>query len=110
MEGLLTLKNDLTSYSDRRIKKNLSPLTACLDNIDHIHGYRYQRIDCNDDQYCIGLIAQEIEEYYPELVIDVCRDNTTIKTVNYQAFSGVLLECIRELKEKITLLENKIFA
>jgi predicted acyltransferase (DUF342 family) len=109
MEGLLTLKNDLTTYSDRRIKKNLSPLTDCLDSIDHIHGYRYQRIDCKDDSQCIGLIAQEIEAYYPELVTDVTRDNQIIKTVNYQAFSGVLLECIRELKEKISLLENKIF-
>jgi cytoskeletal protein CcmA (bactofilin family) len=110
MEGLLTLKNDLTSYSDRRIKKNLSPLTDCLDSIDHIHGYRYQRIDCKEDQHCIGLIAQEIETYYPELVTDVSLDNGIIKTVNYQAFSGVLLECIRELKEKIRVLENKIFA
>ena len=107
--GLLTLQNDLTSYSDRRIKKNITPLGKCLDTITHIHGYRFQRKDRMDDSYSIGLIAQELEETYPELVTEVKVGDEWIKTVHYQAFTGVLLECIQELKEKITLLENKIF-
>jgi hypothetical protein len=107
--GLLTLQNDLTSYSDRRIKKNITPLTNCLDTISQIHGYRFQRTDRSDESYSIGLIAQEVEETYPELVTEVKVGDDSIKTVHYQAFVGVLLECIQELKEKITLLENKIF-
>jgi len=107
--GLLTLQNDLTSYSDRRIKKNITPLGKCLDTITGIHGYRFQRKDRMDDSYSIGLIAQELEETYPELVTEVKVGDEWIKTVHYQAFTGVLLECIQELKEKITLLENKIF-
>jgi len=107
--GLLTLQNDLTSYSDKRIKKNITPLSKCLDHITHIHGYRFQKKDQKDDSYSIGLIAQELEENYPELVTEVKVGEEWIKTVHYQAFTGVLLECIQELKEKITLLENKIF-
>ena len=107
--GLLTLQNDLTSYSDRRIKKNITPLGKCLDTIADIHGYRFQRTDRKDDSYSIGLIAQELEETYPELVTEVKVGDERIKTVHYQAFTAVLLECIQELKEKITLLENKIF-
>jgi hypothetical protein len=106
--GLLTLQNDLVSYSDRRIKKNITPLVNGLDNITSIHGYRYQRIDRPDESYSIGLIAQEIEETYPELVTEIKLGEDTIKTVNYQGFTGVLLECIQELKERILHLENKI--
>jgi len=108
MNGLLTLKNDLTSYSDRRIKKNIKPLTHCLDKITTIHGYTFQRIDREDDKVYIGMIAQEIEAPFPELVQEIEENGTRIKTVNYPAFTSVLLECIQELKERITLLENKI--
>jgi len=103
LKGLLTLQNDLTSYSDRRIKKNIYKLESSLDKIQDIHGYTYQRIDRDDDRQCIGLIAQEVEGSFPELVYD----QGDIKTVNYQAFTSVLLECIHELKERITFLETK---
>jgi predicted acyltransferase (DUF342 family) len=104
MNGMLTLKNDLTSYSDRRIKKNIVPLENCLDKITNIHGYTYKRIDLDNSKTFIGMIAQEIELPFPELVTEL----NGIKTVNYPAFTSVLLECIQELKEKIVLLENKI--
>ena len=106
--GLLTLQKDLLSYSDRRIKKNITPLEDCLDKITQIHGYRYQRIDHEDPSYSIGLIAQEIEETYPELVTEIKVGKETLKTVNYQAFNGVLLECIQELKRRVLHLENKL--
>ena len=106
--GLLTLQKDLLSYSDRRIKKNITPLEDCLDKITHIHGYRYQRIDHEDPSYSIGLMAQEIEETYPELVTEIKVGKETLKTVNYQAFNGVLLECIQELKRRVLHLENKL--
>ncbi len=109
MKGLLTLENELFSYSDRRIKKNITPLEHCLDKTEHMHGYRYQRRDRVDEEYHIGLIAQEVESSFPELVTEISIGNDRIKTVQYQAFTGVLLECIHELKEKIIRLENKIF-
>jgi hypothetical protein len=108
MNGLLTLKNDLTSYSDRRIKKNIQPLEECLDKITTIRGYTFQRRDRTDEKVYIGMIAQEIEGPFPELVNEFEDNGATIKTVNYPAFTSVLLECIRELKERIIVLENKI--
>jgi hypothetical protein len=104
MKGHLTLMDEVTSYSDRRIKKNIHKLENCLDKITTIHGYTFQRMDLDSNKQFIGLMAQEIEGPFPELVTEV----DDIKTVNYTAFTSVLLECIQELKEKITLLENKI--
>jgi hypothetical protein len=103
MNGVLTLNNDLISYSDKRIKKNIHKLETCLDKITPIHGYTYERIDHKEDKTYIGLIAQEVELSFPELVAE----QGDLKTVNYQAFTSVLLECIHELKERITFLEMK---
>ena len=49
----------------------------------------------------MGLIAQEVEEVFPELVTE--KDN--IKSINYQSFTAILLECIKELNDAI---KNKI--
>ena len=61
-------------------------------------------MDLEHSDTFIGMMAQEIEGPFPELV----KELDGIKTVNYAAFTTVLLECIQELKEKIVLLENKI--
>jgi hypothetical protein len=52
----------------------------------------------------LGLIAQEVEINYPEIVFE----KNDIKSINYSSFIAVLLECIKELNTKIENLENKI--
>jgi hypothetical protein len=46
------------------------------------------------------VIAQELEEILPELV-----NGDENKTVNYNGLVGVLIEAIKELKEKVEVLE-----
>jgi hypothetical protein len=84
------------------LKENIKPLTDCLSKINKLNGCSFTRNDLSDkDKKYIGLIAQEVEEVFPELVTEV--DN--IKSVNYQAFTAVLLECVKELS---TIIQNKI--
>ena len=45
----------------------------------------------------IGLIAQEVEELFPELVIT---DEDGIKSVDYSKMVPVLVEAIKELKSE----------
>jgi len=108
ISGNVTLDNDLTiggnitSKSDKRLKENITPLTDCLSKINKINGCSFTRNDLPDkNKKYLGLIAQEVEEVFPELVTEV--DN--IKTVNYQAFTAVLLECVKELS---VIIQNKI--
>ena len=91
------LSGNIISRSDRNIKTNIIPIEDCLEKINNISGYRYNRIDLNDNKTHIGLIAQEIEEIFPELVIE----SNNIKGINYQGFIAVLLNCIKELNKKI---------
>ena len=108
--GNLTLDNDLiiggniTSASDKRLKENITPLEDCLSKIKKISGYSFTRNDLEDkNKKYLGLIAQEVEEVFPDLVTET--NNT--KSINYQSFVAVLLECIKELNDK---LENKILS
>ena len=108
--GNLTLDNDLliggniTSTSDKRLKENITPLSDCLTKIKKIGGYSFTRNDLEDkNKKYLGLLAQEVEEVFPDLVTET---NGT-KSINYQSFVAVLLECIKELNDK---LENKILS
>jgi predicted acyltransferase (DUF342 family) len=102
ISGDLNLVGNVISQSDRRIKTNINPIYNCLEKIDTISGYRYNRIDLNDEKH-IGLIAQEVEELFPELVTET----NNIKGINYQGFIAVLLNCIKELNKKIENIENR---
>jgi hypothetical protein len=104
MHGNLLLGGNITSYSDIRIKDNIHNLSSCLSKIDHISGYSFTRKDLIDkDKIYIGLIAQEVEEYFPDLVTET----EDIKSINYQSMVAVLLECIKELKKEINELKIK---
>jgi hypothetical protein len=104
IDGNLLLGGNITSYSDIRIKDNIYKLNSCLSKIDHISGYSFTRKDLPDkDKIYIGLIAQEVEEYFPDLVTET----KEIKSINYQSMTAVLLECIKELKREINELKIK---
>jgi hypothetical protein len=100
----ITLNGRIITTSDRKLKKNIQPLMDTLDQVKHIHGHRYQRIDEDTDRVQIGLIAQDVEQTYPELV----SEEGGTKRVDYISFIAVLLGCIQELESRVVLLENKI--
>ena len=54
-----------------------------------------------NDRKSYGVIAQELEEFLPDLVSD-----GEIKTVNYNGIIGVLIEAVKELKKEIEYLKN----
>ena len=108
LSGDVILDNDLiiggniTSTSDKRLKENITPLTDCLNKINKLSGYSYTRNDLPDkNKKYLGLIAQEVEDVFPELVTET----NNMKSVNYQAFTAVLLECVKELS---SIIQNKI--
>jgi hypothetical protein len=52
----------------------------------------------------VGVIAQEIEEVLPEVVLT---DSEGMKSVAYGNIVGILIEAIKELKAKVEELEMK---
>jgi hypothetical protein len=104
VSGDIYASGDITAFSDIRLKENIVQLSGCLDKIDNMRGVSFNRIDTGTKH--IGLIAQEVEAQFPELVATDL--NTGFKSVNYGNVVAVLLECIRELKGDVNELKSRI--
>ena len=94
------------------MKKNISPLTNTLEKLKNIHGVKFEWNDkykqlgraTNGTQ--IGIIAQELEKEFPELV--TTWGNESYRAVDYGRFSAVLLEAIKEQQQEIQEHQNEI--
>lgn len=96
--------------SDRRLKKDITVLSGALDKLQSINGVSYTWNDTakqagfTDDTTQIGVIAQEIESVYPELV----KENPNgFKSVAYDRLTAVLIEAVKELTQRVKKLEEK---
>ena len=97
VSGDIHCSGTLFADSDLKIKKNLIPLDGVLDKILKLNGYYYHRIGEDENSLKhIGVIAQEVEVDYPELV----SSNTNIKSVNYDGINAILIECVKELRKE----------
>ncbi|HCT84935.1 MAG TPA: hypothetical protein DF296_07010 [Candidatus Margulisbacteria bacterium] len=88
--------------SDVRYKKNITTLTNALEKVMNLRGVHYDlkedtTVTPNQGKY-VGVIAQELEAQYPELV--VTDHQTGYKSVAYDKISAVLLQALKELKQE----------
>jgi hypothetical protein len=91
----------VNSTSDISLKKNINQITNSLEKISTISGVEFNWVE--SDQKSMGVIAQEIEKVFPELVSEI--DDK--KSVNYNGLVGLLIESVKELKKEIDELKNK---
>ena len=68
-----------------------------------MNGVRYDWIDNNEPS--AGLIAQDVEEVMPELVSMI---GDGIKTINYNGIIGALVEAVKQLTNRVKVLEQAI--
>ncbi len=80
--------------SDRRLKKEITHLDNSLDKIHHINGYNYyMKSDTSNKDLKTGVIAQEIKEVFPNLILT---RPDGYYGVDYQGLIPILLEAIKE--------------
>ncbi|QHJ07846.1 tail fiber domain-containing protein [Hymenobacter busanensis] len=96
-----TIRGSNVSPSDVRFKQDVRPLGGALAAVRQLRGVRY-RWNALGVQHGgtagaeqVGLLAQEVERIYPELV---STDAQGYKAVNYAQLTPVLLEAIKELE------------
>ena len=84
---------------------------AATDKIARLRGVTWEwRDDAPDDakqQPGMGVIAQEVEKVFPELVTT---DDQGRKKVEYEGLIAPLIEAVKELDERLRLLEAEIAA
>jgi hypothetical protein len=107
--GDATLAGTLTQSSDERLKQNIQPIGHVLDKLMILNGYTYQWKDtARGTEEQIGLLAQEVEKQFPQLVHT---DEDGMKSVAYSNMIPVLIEAIKEQQAQInelrTLVESK---
>ena len=98
------------NISDKRFKKDIRQLENVMGNIQQLEGYSYQyrteefRNKGFSEGNQVGLIAQNVEKVYPELV-KTYEDG--YKAVNYDGLIPVLIEGIKEQQQQISSLEEE---
>jgi hypothetical protein len=94
--------NNIALTSDYRIKENVK----VLDNqfkVDYLNPVTYTNKQTKKQD--IGLIAHELQEYYPELVTGE-KDGSETQSVNYIGLIPVLINEIKNMKTEIKDLKN----
>jgi hypothetical protein len=110
INGAVTV-NSLVSVSDERYKRNIQPLQLSLDKVTHLTGvsYEWKKEDYKGKGFRegrqIGLIAQDVEKVFPELVQT---DDKGYKSVAYDKLVSVLIEAVKEQQREIQEKEAEI--
>jgi hypothetical protein len=100
--GDATLAGNLNINSDARLKANIVSLGSTLAKLLQIDGKSYTMKKDESEKQKIGLLAQDIEKVFPELV----SESNGIKSVNYQGLVPVLINALKEQEERIKRLEE----
>jgi len=89
--------NDIDWTSDRRLKKNIVDAEPMLDRLMQLpfRRYQYKSSTNPNERPEFGVIAQEVEPLFPDLV---GQGDDGIMTVGYTSFATIACKTIQELK------------
>lgn len=90
--------------SDRNLKTNITPLSGSLSNISKLQGVSFNWKEGGEKS--VGLIAQDVEKIYPELVNT--NPESGVKSVQYGNLVAPLIEAIKEQQKQIDELKREI--
>jgi hypothetical protein len=98
-----------TASSDRRLKKEIKPYTAGLDDILSINAvkFKYNELSGYDSSVeHIGVIAQELEQIAPYMVSTFKQKGAEYLQVDNSAMTYMLINAIKELKAENESLKS----
>ena len=96
--GNFTASGNVTAYSDARLKDNIETIDGALDKVSAMRGVTFDK----DGQRSTGVIAQEMQEVMPEVVM---QDDEYL-SVAYGNLVGVLIEAVKELRAEVEELKK----
>ena len=115
-----TIKNDgdfigsaAANISDERLKTNITSLSGSLDKINQLRGVSFTwkpEARKSTGKVYLGLIAQEVEQHFPDAVMDESindTDSITYKSVYYTGLIAPMIKAIQELSAKVATLESQ---
>ena len=103
--GNLWIAGTLSQNSDMRLKTVLSPITDVLKAISTFNVFRYKYNNDKLGRVRIGMSAQQVKIYYPELVFI---ESDGYYSMDYVSMSAVLVGGVKELYTRFIPVENKV--
>ena len=101
--GNWVASGNVTAYSDARLKTDISTINDALGIVGKLRGVSYKWLRDGSDG--IGVIAQEVEEVLPSVVVTTEKPGLDgmeeVKSVDYGKIVGVLINAINELKAEL---------
>lgn len=108
IRGTAYMEGALIASSDLRLKKDVSVLRQPTEHILKLRGVRFKWLnDADIDPYAMGLIAQEVEDVFPEAV---ATGPDGMKGINYSALLAPLIETVKQQQVQIDDLHAEIKA
>jgi hypothetical protein len=96
--------------SDARLKTKVLPLANTLDKLEHVRGVsfewneQYRSLAELSERREIGVLAQEVERVFPELV---SLTDDGYSRVDYGRLTAVLIEAVKELRKENDALKRR---
>ena len=103
--GAAVFNADVTAFSDKRLKTDISNIEKGLEKVMQMQGVYYKRNDQEDAEMKVGVLAQDMEAIVPEVVL-TADDEMQTKSVDYGKLTAVLIEAIKDLKAEIDELKK----
>jgi hypothetical protein len=98
--------DEVYTVSDARKKSNIIVIDDALGKLLKLQGYTYTKND-SPERRQMGLLAQEVMEVAPELV---STDNKGMLSVAYGNMTGIFVEAINALHQRVIVLEERLSA
>ena len=101
-----TLSGVFTHASDVRLKRDIATIPYALDAVTQLEGVTYYWKDPNKSaKRQVGLIAQQVEKVFPELV---ATDAEGFKSVAYQNLVAPMINAIKEIREWMFKTDERV--
>jgi hypothetical protein len=120
--GIYAIGPGVFNLSDMRLKSSIEPIDNALEKVILLNGKHYtiktkhlnseNQIEVRQRKE-FGVIAQEVEAVFPEMIEEKAifsntGDETLYKAVNYNQLVPVLIEAIKDLKSEVEELRQQL--
>jgi hypothetical protein len=99
--------NDVIAFSDQRLKENIITIDKPMEKIMQMRGVYYNKKDDASKIRNVGVIAQEVEAIFPE-VIHTSIESEHYKTVAYGNMTALLVEGMKAQQSTIHSLQTTL--
>lgn len=110
IDGKLEVSGTISKLSDAGLKSDITELDHVLDHLKQLRGVYFNWNELAKETYSVtdnkqvGVLAQEIEAVYPELIIT---NDKGYKMVDYSKLAPILLQAIKEQQLQIEALQER---